>query len=507
MTTFTAAATWRALFAQDTPRSYGVSMSPNDPWLSLLSVQCATSDHTKTPGTAGFCIWNDVTAKVRGLEWDRGAQDPITQPEVGTATITFENTDGEMSPWATTGPFANPATSGPGSEASLVRPGMPVRFGVTRINPSTSVEAWVPFFTGFIETVAEDTQDGVDGWVTVTLVDVASQLAAIGGSQGTTGSGFFVEGATLAGMAAGLVSDAANNATDANSTTFPYVINTSLNPGDPLQNTAPLQLPDPQLNRLVALQLIATSTHTLLIARAQGDLFVTDANSINAFASTFSNHPSGAELPAVNVTPYSSTDRLLNTVAGDWFGSDGGLEPVIATSTTRPATPAVGQLVYETDTGLLKEYQGPTDGWTLPWGNSWGLIAGPNVQTTDIALAASLTQILSVTWTANPRRKYKVVVSNAVPYGTVIGCRTDYVIGDISGTAKSRFAGSTAAAASALTGSVSLESTPESGLSGSTTRYLLGRTGAGSGTAHSYGDGAFGAAIAVYDVGPNGAPA
>lgn len=47
----------------------------------------------------------------------------------------------------------------------------------------------------------------------------------------------------------------------------------------------------------------------------------------------------------------------------------------LCTASTHPASPAKGDLAYETDTGELIQYQGATTGWTPPWNTAWGTLA------------------------------------------------------------------------------------------------------------------------------------
>lgn len=51
-----------------------------------------------------------------------------------------------------------------------------------------------------------------------------------------------------------------------------------------------------------------------------------------------------------------------------------GLKPGICTSSTRPASPYVGQAIYETDTDRLLFYYGATSGWRPPWNQAWGTV-------------------------------------------------------------------------------------------------------------------------------------
>lgn len=51
-----------------------------------------------------------------------------------------------------------------------------------------------------------------------------------------------------------------------------------------------------------------------------------------------------------------------------------GLQPVqVCTSGTRPGTPSVGMVIYETDTGKTLHYHSATVGWGPPWNSHWGI--------------------------------------------------------------------------------------------------------------------------------------
>lgn len=58
---------------------------------------------------------------------------------------------------------------------------------------------------------------------------------------------------------------------------------------------------------------------------------------------------------------------------------------IVCTSGTRPSSPAVGQKIYETDTGKELMYYGATTGWQRTWGDPWGVL---NVATTTAASAS-----------------------------------------------------------------------------------------------------------------------
>lgn len=327
----TAVETIPALLAQANDRTIGAALAPDDVSQLLLSCQIgilnASHGVWDSPSSslgwdsigwndAAYISWVDLTARVRALVWDRGAADPLQQPEVGTATVTLANLDGLISPWATSGAFTNPVDNQPvwdstawdfevpGSAASLIRPGTPVRFGVT-----TSTGVWDPFFTGFIETVTEKTSDHTDAWVELGLVDVLSVPAAIDQSNGTTGGGALVAGNTALQIVLGLLADIDPHNTLALTTLVPNT--------DAYLNSAPLDVPDDALNRLQALQLAVASGNAYLIGGPDGSIYVTSRAVTDPLFVTFTNNPTAGlvnpEYGLVDATPYSSTDRLLNS--------------------------------------------------------------------------------------------------------------------------------------------------------------------------------------------------
>lgn len=329
---FSSAASWLELFAQATDRTVGATLSPDDPSGALLSAQVGIKNAAQSvwdaPSPAlgwdsatwdddNFATWVDVSDRVRALDWDRGSTDPISSsPEVGTAAVTLENLDGELSPWATTGPFTNPVDSTPlwdvgkwdaetpGANASMIRPNTPVRFGATFSDGS-----WLPFFTGLIESIEEGSDDqNVDAWVTITIADICSALAGI--TDAASGAGL-IAGDDAASMFFALLDDVS----------FAYdaeVVDTGA-AIDP--TTVPMQIPDPTINRLQAAQRIAASVFAYVIGTSDGRVaMVSFSSGVASALPTFSNDPTNTEFPALGFVPYSSIDRLLNQASGTRVG-------------------------------------------------------------------------------------------------------------------------------------------------------------------------------------------
>lgn len=84
-------------------------------------------------------------------------------------------------------------------------------------------------------------------------------------------------------------------------------------------------------------------------------------------------------------TKYDSTTLNVGNVRGATgpTGATGATGPagtngtglIVCTSSTRPASPSVGQNIYETDTGRHLVYYGATTLWRQPWNMPWGVIS------------------------------------------------------------------------------------------------------------------------------------
>lgn len=161
--------------AEATERSYGAFATGKDSWDGVDQYGTKFSAQIAVNNGDGTWTWHDVSDDVRGLEWDRGAADPLTQPTVGTATITVNNRTSLYSPWNTTvGIFAG------GSHSTIV-PGTPARIGCTQWDPDDhSSISWFPLFSGRVESATESTVDNTDSYVSFQLVDVTASLAAHG---------------------------------------------------------------------------------------------------------------------------------------------------------------------------------------------------------------------------------------------------------------------------------------------------------------------------------------
>jgi hypothetical protein len=176
-------------------------------------------------------------------------------------------------------------------------------------------------------------------------------------------------------------------------------------------------------------------------------------------------------------------------------GAQSIVKPGVCTSSTRPASPYEGQMIYETDTDKVLVYNGSA--WYANWNTAWGQVAYAS-RSTAFTLSASSTDVtgLSATWTAVSGRMYK---TTAFVYFSV-GAGTGSVFVTIADSAGTRVAegGTYASATSYPSINVVGYST---GLSGSQTRKVksnfLGITSASTLAASDYPS-----IIIVEDIGP-----
>ncbi len=176
-------------------------------------------------------------------------------------------------------------------------------------------------------------------------------------------------------------------------------------------------------------------------------------------------------------------------------GAQSIVKPGVCTSSTRPASPYDGQVIYETDTDKVLAYDGAN--WYAPSNTAWGVM-GRAQKTTDTSLTTSLTDIsgLSVTWTAVSSRLYKVSFTCICAVGTADAFLTVGIC-DSSNTVKqlSRGTGGAGGAQFGVNGFFY-----ESGLSGSVTRKLRSDVNTGTGTI--YAGATYPFQFIIEDIGP-----
>ncbi len=88
-------------------------------------------------------------------------------------------------------------------------------------------------------------------------------------------------------------------------------------------------------------------------------------------------------------------------------GASSILQPGVCTSTTRPASPYEGQMIYETDTDKVLVWNGSA--WYANWNVAWGQV-GYATNSTDYTLTTSavIATGMTVTFTAIANRNYKI---------------------------------------------------------------------------------------------------
>lgn len=172
----------------------------------------------------------------------------------------------------------------------------------------------------------------------------------------------------------------------------------------------------------------------------------------------------------------------------------------VCTSTRRPASPNVGEMIYETDTGKKLVYYGATTGWQPPWNQPWGQV-GYATTTSDSSATATTTDWsgLSVTWTALNNRLYRTIAYGGITSSNSTG--SDYAEIVIANSANTQLA-----AARAVVQSVIIEhrsvSYLEGSVSGSQTRKVRVRLQSGTGNITGKADSTRQASILVEDLGP-----
>lgn len=111
------------------------------------------------------------------------------------------------------------------------------------------------------------------------------------------------------------------------------------------------------------------------------------------------------------------------------LGAQSLVRPGVCTSSTRPASPFEGQVIYETDTDKVLVYNGSA--WLPPWNTAWGSLGRATATTSQTFTSASLVDFtsLSVTFTAVASRLYRIGFSLPQAYGTASERFTVHIVG------------------------------------------------------------------------------
>jgi hypothetical protein len=201
-------------------------------------------------------------------------------------------------------------------------------------------------------------------------------------------------------------------------------------------------------------------------------------------AARFKTFTAGSVLTASEVNTYLAKQAVINCDS----------------SADYPSAPVVGMTVYDLNDDALYVYAGATSGWRPPWNLPWGRVASASTTTNTTSIGSSYTDLtgLSVTWTAVTNRRYKVTGYTDLS-STSAGLNNVRITdGSNNKTAETQFTMD----ANALSTHNPIE--VFTGTSGSVTRKLRARVGAGTGgtQANVYGP----HLILVEDIGPAGAP-
>jgi hypothetical protein len=175
-------------------------------------------------------------------------------------------------------------------------------------------------------------------------------------------------------------------------------------------------------------------------------------------------------------------------------GAQSIMKPGVCTSSTRPASPYDGQMIYETDTEKTLVYNGSA--WYADWNVAWGKV-GQATSTTTQTGVSTIVDItgMSVTFTAISGRQYKTTLFLPQVTGTA-GDRAKLDIADGSNTTL------LASYTNMLTnGSIIFLSYLSTG-SGSITHKARMTRDVGAGTISSYADSVSIRHLLVEDVGP-----
>lgn len=110
-------------------------------------------------------------------------------------------------------------------------------------------------------------------------------------------------------------------------------------------------------------------------------------------------------------------------------------KPGVCTSSTRPASPYDGQVIYQQDTDGLLIWNGSA--WYPPGNMPWGRITYKSENSTDINFSSETTTLTTNSFTAVANRIYRITyVEPAIAYvsGTVNGVAQGIRLTNVSGT-------------------------------------------------------------------------
>jgi len=184
------------------------------------------------------------------------------------------------------------------------------------------------------------------------------------------------------------------------------------------------------------------------------------------------------------------------------------IKPTVVTSTSRPATPYIGQMIFEADTGKVLWYYGSTLGWQYNWWLAWGEVANMSINaanfTTTSTTYVDVTGLSNASlFTAINGRRYLTTINAFLGYSGSTGATINTAIKKADGTSYYRDQSYLIQSASGWNMPMYYESRDaESGVVG---RRLMVNNAAG-GTITIYASATHPALLSVYDIGPSAAP-
>jgi len=87
-------------------------------------------------------------------------------------------------------------------------------------------------------------------------------------------------------------------------------------------------------------------------------------------------------------------------------GAQSIIKPGVCTSSTRPAVPFEGQMIYETDTDKVLVYNGSA--WYANWNLPWGLVSVTSATAATGTFTTQVTTITAPSFTAIANRYYRI---------------------------------------------------------------------------------------------------
>lgn len=119
-----------------------------------------------------------------------------------------------------------------------------------------------------------------------------------------------------------------------------------------------------------------------------------------------------------NINPFNPGAVLTSDQMND-LRENAEIGHTICTSSTRPASPAAGQMIYESDTGRVYVYSGSA--WNPPWNTAWGVLGVASQTTTTTNATTSQVDISgsAITATVAANRRIKMTASLEPYYAAV----------------------------------------------------------------------------------------